>query len=97
MTQSLDQDAPFIRRTYKKSDEPFDSMSIQSRDGSAAVGDPIMAADRRPMSRRGFLLREIGAAGLSAVSAAVYRAASGEHPGTALRLTLIPIIRAIAP
>jgi hypothetical protein len=51
------------------------------RDGGATA-DPNLAADRRPVSRRGFLQLEIGPPGLSAIGAAVYRAASGEHPGT---------------
>ena len=46
---------------------PFDPP--QKRDRSAST--PV----RRPLSRRGFLLRGIGAAGLSAVSTAVYAAA----------------------
>jgi uncharacterized protein len=45
----------------------------QGRDRSAA--DPNLTPGRRPLSRRGFLLRGIGAAGLSGVSTAVYAAA----------------------
>jgi uncharacterized protein len=56
---------------------PFDFMSMQSRDESAAAADPNMAAGRRPTSRRGFLLRGIGAAGLAGTSTAVYAAAFG--------------------
>jgi uncharacterized protein len=50
---------------------------MQSRDESAAAADPNMAAGRRPTSRRGFLLRGIGAAGLAGTSTAVYAAAFG--------------------
>jgi hypothetical protein len=44
------------------------------RDGSAAA-DPPNALGRRPISRRGLLLRGIGAAGLTGMSTAVYAAA----------------------
>ena len=50
---------------------PFDP--AQKRDRSASA--PGVAKGRRLLSRRGFLLRGIGAAGLSGVSTAVYAAA----------------------
>ena len=49
------------------------SFDSSERDRSAAA--PNLTPGRRPLSRRGFLLRGIGAAGLSAVSTAVYAAA----------------------
>ena len=49
------------------------SFDSSERDRSAA--EPNLTPGRRPLSRRGFLLRGIGAAGLSAVSTAVYAAA----------------------
>src|SRR5580704_15903222 len=66
---------------------PFYSMSIQSRDWSAAA-DPNLAAGRGPISRRGFLLRGIGAAGLAGTSTAVYAAAiePGQLVTTSYRL-----------
>jgi predicted MPP superfamily phosphohydrolase len=55
--------------------KPLDCMPMRSHDGSAAAADPNLAAGRRPMSRRGFLLRGIGAAGFTGTSTAVYAAA----------------------
>src|SRR5260221_11940835 len=45
------------------------------RGGSAFAAEPNTATGRRPASRRGFLQRDIGAAGLSGISTAVYAAA----------------------
>jgi uncharacterized protein len=51
---------------------PFDP--AHGRDGSAPA-DPPNSLGRRPISRRGVLLRGIGAAGLTGMSTAVYAAA----------------------
>jgi hypothetical protein len=48
--------------------------AVHSRDGTISTAEPNIVAGRRPISRRGFLLRGLGAAGLSGTSTAVYSA-----------------------
>jgi uncharacterized protein len=48
---------------------------FEKRGRSASPAEPSVAPGHLPLSRRGFLLRGIGAAGLSGASTAVYAAA----------------------